>query len=849
MRLLRGPLAAGVLRGAPLGPSRAWLNPHRAFRVAPPSRQAAAAPAEADADAPPPPPAGHVFPTTGLLWISGALPLTLSRFDIRHWFVPRNRRHLREFALDSVTPKSIFPKAYEVLNVIPAPKEGGMVLKYGYDGSAAEAETVISDHLRKTHVRTWYNWNDLKAFPILGTPFIEDLLERHPSHWLKVTFQGPPLSVEELFTTFRPYGRINDIVPAADGKSATVIFVSPKDGVTAQNCLLKHKVGCTVLDIEYVDPAIVGKWVEWFQKNTRLAVLILGAIVAVISFAILEPTREFLIANKITKQYTPKGLVKLLYRLTGRAQKAAAAVKPVATPGVDLASDGLEEVREYSERLIENCKSPPDTFFFVVGPKGSGKNQLMKAMTDMTPYDLTIDLDEIQAQGTDALVLRSLTRQIGYWPQFTFFSKFGAMADALIVATTGTSAGLASTPQQDFKGFLNTATLALKRIVKRQNEANAKLASSGKPTKVVDYPVVVVWSFASKERAKGKNAWTNDLIAEWAATLVENKIANVVFVSKNPMSVRTAARFLPTKTFEVFTLHDAPYQQAYNYIKGQLLAPAPPPAEDGAADAPAPAPVPVIDSIEPAVVNRVLRGLGGRLTDLEVLTSKIKAATMVANEKGQFSTITTQLVQECYDDLVTKVISEVRKAGFGDNPDEAAKLPWKASQFWHIVKVLADNETASYDDVKNSGAFAGNDAPLMALEDAEIIALEYDKGRPYEIRVGRPIAREAFKQMVHNDPKFAAAMNVKAIDETIKTLTDTFITPAEAELEKLNNIINGPGGNGGLVSYMGWENRKNVAERVKQLSGSIGSNTEAIRKLSEEKAKWLKQMATGVVQE
>lgn len=218
------------------------------------------------------------FKSVGQLWISGILPLKLSRFDFRNLIVPNSRRTLRSIAEDRIVPTSIFSKPFEILSVIPAPKEGGMVLKYGYDGTPEELQHIIATHLRESHIKTWYDFEEISAFPILGTPFIEDLVERHPSSWLHVKFNGPSLSTEQLFHLFRPYGRIADIDLAADGKSATVIFTRTKNAVTAQNCLLGLKVGSTsgiggtVLQVEYADPKTVGKWMEWLQKNTKVAV-------------------------------------------------------------------------------------------------------------------------------------------------------------------------------------------------------------------------------------------------------------------------------------------------------------------------------------------------------------------------------------------------------------------------------------------------------------------------------------------------------------------------------------------------------------------------------------------------
>lgn len=114
----------------------------------------------------PEPPPTKRYLNNGQLWVSGILPLKLSRFDIRHWFAPRSRLSLRSFAEEKIVPKDIFPRPFEVTSVVPAPKEGGVVLKYGYDGTKDELLKAVSEHLKKTHVRTWYNWTDIEAHGI-----------------------------------------------------------------------------------------------------------------------------------------------------------------------------------------------------------------------------------------------------------------------------------------------------------------------------------------------------------------------------------------------------------------------------------------------------------------------------------------------------------------------------------------------------------------------------------------------------------------------------------------------------------------------------------------------------------
>lgn len=119
----RGPLSRALFR--PFARARRYsaLQTPAPAAVAPPSTE------ETDTDVAL---AVHpnVFKTTGALWVSGVLPLKLSRVDVRHLFVPDSRRSLREIAEKSIVPSGIFERGFGILEVIPAPKEGGMVLRW-----------------------------------------------------------------------------------------------------------------------------------------------------------------------------------------------------------------------------------------------------------------------------------------------------------------------------------------------------------------------------------------------------------------------------------------------------------------------------------------------------------------------------------------------------------------------------------------------------------------------------------------------------------------------------------------------------------------------------------------------
>src|SRR5947209_3505489 len=164
------------------------------------------------------------------------------------------------------------------------------------------------------------------------------------------------------------------------------------------------------------------------------------------------------------------------------------------------------------------------------------------------------------------------------------------------------------------------------------------------------------------DRVQGKEQeqmWEN--LAEWAALLVENKLAQVIFISRSPSISRTLAKALPSRSYEYINLSDTTPEVAIHFVRRNL----PPDKQD----------LPELDV--------AISALGGRLTDLELLVQKIHA--------GQSATAVSDIVQ--------KTLVEIRKYALGDDADERSKIAWTPVMFWTIVRKLCEgNGVASFDE-------------------------------------------------------------------------------------------------------------------------------------------------------
>jgi len=445
---------------------------------------------------------------------------------------------------------------------------------------------------------------------------------------------------------------------------------------------------------------------------------------------------------------------------------------------------------------------------------------------DSSPNDLIINCDVLQQQPHDHLILGTLAKEVGYWPQFSSLRKVAGMVDSLILAATGTNAGLSTTPQQDFKGILDSVSGSFKQLITAQEEANKKAADKAAAAglafepKPIEYPVVVIEAFAARDR-KGK-PWVYEELAAWATQLVENKVAYVILCSRNSAAIKLGSKFMPSKTFEVSMLHDCNEERAMLYLSSQL-------GENVVRE-------------NYSLITQIVGGIGGRLTDLDAFAQRVKAATAVRGELGEGSGVTQDLLWQSYNEMITKTIFEVRKAGFGDVGDN---LAWTPTQYWAIVKALSNKENILYDQVKAMGVFNGNDAPLLAMESEDVISVEMEKGRPFMIRAPRPLAQSAFQAMVNDDQRFAGYMEAQTMKELISKTQTSKIDPAVAEMAQLEKILGGGSSGTGLRKSLSWDAREKLEKRVDFLAQAIGAAQAQIAEWSALQKKYEAQMVAN----
>jgi hypothetical protein len=201
--------------------------------------------------------------------------------------------------------------AISVTEVLPRFKEGGAFIKFTYHSgtSANDVESMVKTYLKDTRIRPWWNpFQRMRANMVHGKPWVEDLY-RLPSTKVKVEFLPPTpggeaaeLSQEQLYSFFRPYGKLADITSQPSDskvlpKFAYLEFAGVKRAIMAKNCLHGLVVSeaegggksGTMLRLSY-EAKQKTNWIkDWLFGHPRIVIPALAAIIAGITVAIFDP--------------------------------------------------------------------------------------------------------------------------------------------------------------------------------------------------------------------------------------------------------------------------------------------------------------------------------------------------------------------------------------------------------------------------------------------------------------------------------------------------------------------------------------------------------------------------------
>ncbi|KAK6528723.1 mitochondrial escape protein 2 [Orbilia ellipsospora] len=719
----------------------------------------------------------NIEPNEGLLFFDNVYPVVSAWLDVRFILMRLDHMSVAEKLLRYTLPRD-FPA--KVKQIIPRIKDGGAFVKFELppDTTPQQVEKRMQDLLANRNTRPWFNpFNRLKCFLVQGQPWFEDL-NRFPVNRLKVEFEGADVSAEQLYSTFRPFGRLVDITPLPkDSKElpryAYLQFWKLRSATAARNCLhdikIKNSEGVvTQLRILYA-PAVKAHIIrKWINDHPRIVLPIVAAILAAIAVSVFDPIRTFFVKAHITHSLSVGAKAWNWFKETTQSYLVIRKKPPTEAAG-DL-SVLWEERKVNVEAMKAWLLESAETFIVVQGPRGSGKRDLVlgDVLKDWK-HKLVFDCEPVQERQGDANIIRATAAQVGYRPVFGWLNSINSWIDLAVQGTIGTAAGLSETLETQFSKILQNTGTALKQIAlsERTKEDKDALLNDDEwleahPEK---RPVVVIDNFLHRNDAVGEKIYQR--LSDWAALLVQANVAHVIFMTNDVSFSKQLAKSLPDRVFRTIMLGDASPEAAKRYVLSHIQSGM---SEDE-------------KSKEIAELDVSIDELGGRLTDLEFLARRIRTGEMP-----------TQAVSE----IVKTSASEILKLYFLGDP---SRRSYSKEQAWTLIKMFGQQDQLRYNEVLLHGLFSkGGEEVLQSLEQAELISIVSADGRPWAVKPGKPVYRAAFRRL-QDDKVLQAKLDMDVATELMKLETAN-VAKYETELTVLGQLPSRPSEISGRVSWL-----------------------------------------------
>ncbi|OBR06087.1 Mitochondrial escape protein [Colletotrichum higginsianum IMI 349063] len=773
---------------------------------------------------------GHIAKSDSesILFFDNLFPLKLTYLLRRSWSTDRDLTDLlKRFDSSSgglgTDPINLVKRAIpndlpiKVTEILPRLKDGGAFVKFshGSDVVPKDIENSLAQSLEKRPLRPWFNpFRGVKAGLVRGVPWLEDLY-RFPKSRVKIEFTGKDagaeaveLSQETLYSVFRRYGKIAEITSQPSDskilpKYAYVDFALVRDAIMARNCLHGFvvdealgggKLG-TRLRLSYEQKVKPHNIWNWLTSHPRVVIPVVAALLAAFTVAVFDPIREFFVKAHI--QHSFRLTNNKLYRWI--KNQTSDIISSFGHKKADKA--GFNAVWQHRRDLIEQIQTwlleSSDTFIVVQGPRGSGKKELVLDQSLKGRKNvLVIDCKPIIEARGESGTIKHLANAVGYKPIFAFLNNMSSMIDLAVQSTTGVKAGFSETLESQVVKILHTTAEALKEVSLAGRDKDGKDGDLSDDAYLEARPdkraVVVIDNFLHKNEG---SSIVYDKVAEWAAAMVQNNVAHVIFLTDDTAYSKSLSKAMPDRVFRQASLGDLSLDVAKKFIISRL--------EEDELDKVREHSKEANEKTEDAVethekpdlseLDSAIGILGGRLTDLEYLARRLKGG---------------QSPQRAIEDIINQSATEIVKMYLLDGKDTFEGKKWSMEQAWYLIKELASHEALRYNEVLLSDTFASSttagasngESALEGLTNAELITVETYNGRPQTIRPGKPMYQAAFSLLL-DDRVLRAKLDLAMLKELTKVETKT-IEKAENELALLGSLPKQPSQTGARVSYL-----------------------------------------------
>lgn len=797
----------------------------------------------------------HVYPFTKLRLIFGGL--------LRRLPVPTDlgkNEKLKSKLLDlSSTSATPLPEGTVIKEMSPLKRDGGVFVKFLVPSTSSSKEIVaiassnvrenqrINDrHILKNLSNKIFSWYPM-VYPVKGVPWIEDL-KRYPSTRIKIIFEGASLTEEEIYAMFRRYGPILDINPSsATTPYAVIKFKKIRSAICAKNCVTGISLDSpkTVLHLRYIPIKTENYLSSVILNHQRISIPIILALLATVAVLVFDPIRQWCMEQKVSRRYSldtymDNELIKGIYspiqgllswmssgydyideKISLKNCDNSQSTDENSSAEPEFLNSFLAERREKVKQLKLWIYENVNTYIIVRGPQGSGKQEFVLDNTLQSDDKLKrkvlyIDCDKLIKARSEKELLKVAAHQLGYFPLFTWTSSLSKLIDLGVQSLTGQKSGFSETTETQLKNIYQLSVQALRNVALSnyalyRREALRKLKKRSKEEKehsdsapllheddIVKEdeflqlrpelkPVIVINNYSLNK--EDKNELVHKTLASWTSQLVQHNIAHVIFITHDVGSVQYLNEALPNQVFKTIALSDASEENAKEYVINQLKG----------------------LNYGGSIIDKYVRPLGGRMLDLKAYVRRIRSGETPENALNE-------MITQSAEQLTTFFLSA----------NKNSENNWSAAQVWMLMKLLSEKDTVSYSELQKSPLFkssAETATTLSILEKHDLIALTRSKGVLSSIAAGRPLFKEAFKNLVNDHEVF----RVYETDLCYKliSLETMKIANFEDEVEKVSKL----------------RDLDIVKTRLKYIQEKITASTENV-KLYEERIKEINSNGT-----
>eukprot|EP00049_Salpingoeca_infusionum_P002120 m.54168 g.54168 ORF g.54168 m.54168 type:complete len:863 (+) comp11397_c1_seq1:130-2718(+) len=743
---------------------------------------------------------------SGTLWLGNLFPIQLGLWDIRHLVFNKMRvkRHLEQ-VIDHLQDKY----SIAIDDVDTRPKEGGAFVRFHcsmkYDAKSVAERLHRS--LQEDEVKSWLVTKRTHPKLVRGSPFVHDM-RTFPTHVIKVTFKGEPLSAEKLYREFRDYGRIARIDTTGlkdDEPNVKVVYHQASSAISAVQCLHNTKTQGTKLRVEYFKQrsnSLLG------VSSTALRFLLpaLISLALLMLYNMFDPIRVFFITNKITGRFSVH-----THPIASFLQSVIpVSTSPASLQGAGEQADGetgwmfpfFQDLRQELETrgriilhavqdvfgLTDPTRFPPTwsqqskqqlefalanhrDLIIIAGHKNCGRTTMVSEATAGEEMVISIDFRNIDAFSTEDDILRVFQDAVGYTPTLnTIRALRVAMEEFVAMSSRGVIAPTLSA-QSHLRKVLECITKALASI-KAHHETNE-----------IDHRPLFVFKGMDDVFCADHPSFSEQLL-KWVSSVAESQLARIIITTDHNVA-KTIEDGLGISTVSpvMIEMHDASVSKTKTLLLESLGAQ------------------------EPATFERIVETIGGRLSDLHDFVER-------AHQVG---------VEQALEDMLSQATQFCRMTALGIGGSGA--LLWTRAQAWSLILQLVGGPI-SYDSVIRGPLFQGDEKAIREMQRKGVIMLYTKKaknGQPEAtfIDVARPIFRKAMQVLLNNHD--LCLWMQREVERKLYECDQQFLLDTEAELETLYKLMDS--------AQASQEDIQALGIRASQLSRRIAQRSSELREL------------------